>query len=335
MVDDSWQGARDNDGNIFPNKRFPDMKGLADALHAKGLKLGLLTSPNDQTCAGFVGSAGHEDQDAATYASWGVDYLKDDWCGTGPHSQQTPEVIKPAYAKMRSALDKVGRDIVLNCTTYGFADPWNWASAAPVGANSWTVSTQMLDTFPLLSSGITGLVTRAPAASPGHWNDGGWLMLGKIGSDDPHFTHLTAAEQQSQLTMWSMAAAPLVLSCDLTQLDPNQFFPVTSSLLTNAEVFDIDQDALGVPARQIGGGGDQHIWSRTLSDGTRAVALYNSGGAQNFGVQWTQLGLSGPQPVRDLWRHVDLGPLENGYSTTVPAHGVVLLKVGQAAAPAA
>ena len=205
IIDDAWQGARDDQGNIFPNKRFSDIAALATALHARGLKLGLLSSPNPQTCGGFIGSEGHEDQDAATYASWGVDYLKYDWCGTGHVSDQTADRLQTGFSKMRASLDKVSRDIVLALTTYGYGHPWDWAGKPPVAANSWTLSDNMLDKWDFVksggvnSSGGFSVSDFADAAGPGHWNDPGWLIVGKLGSDNPHFSRLSPEEQMTCL----------------------------------------------------------------------------------------------------------------------------------------
>jgi len=337
IIDDAWQGARDDQGNIFPNKRFNDIAALATELHARGLKLGLLSSPNPQTCGGFIGSEGHEDQDAATYASWGVDYLKYDWCGTGHVSDQTAERLQTGFSKMRASLDKVNRDIVLSLTTYGYGHPWDWAGKPPVAANSWTLTDNMLDKWEFVkeggvnSAGGFSVSQFADSAGPGHWNDPGWLMVGKLGSDNPHFSRLTPDEQMTQITLWSMAAAPLTLACDLTQLNPNQFFPSTTSLLTNDEVIDVDQDALGKAGRRVYGEGGTEVWTRPLQDGSTAVAVFNMDWRRNVKITWDQLGLVGPLAVRDLWHHYDMG-VQPGISVELRMHGCGLYKVSAAGA---
>jgi alpha-galactosidase len=328
VIDDTWQARRDENGNLLPNRRFGDIKALADYVHSKGLKLGIYSSPNPETCAGFSGSEGFEEKDAAAFASWGVDYLKYDWCLSGSTRRNTTaDTMKAAYAKMRAALDKTDRDILLSITPYGLGDAWNWAGS--IGANTWGTSTQILDRWEYVRDNGFSLHDRAQFASPGRWNDPGWLMVGKLGAGDPHFSRLTSSEQMLQVSLWSLAAAPLIISCDLTQLDPNRFYPFASALLTNPEVLEVNQDPLGKAARRVMGGGDVEVWSRPLWDGTRAVGLFNkSNNSQIVAVDWENIGLSGRQPVRDLWRRVDLGPQEETYSIDVPKHGVVLLKIG-------
>ena len=155
-------------------------------------------------------------------------------------------------------------------------------------------------------------------------------MVGKFGTSNTRFSRLTPAEQMTQVSLWSLAAAPLMISSDLRQLDPNAFFPFATALLSNVEVIELDQDARGEPARRVAGDGDTEVWSRTLSDGTRAVGLFNKSNAPRpVSIEWSAVGLSGPQLVRDLWRREDLGSSEN-FATEVPAHGVALLKVGKA-----
>lgn len=329
IIDDAWQGRRDENGDLLPNRRIGDLKAIADYVHSKGLKLGLYSSPNPETCSGFPGSEGWEEKDAQAYAQWGVDYLKYDWCLSGSSRKNTtPETMKAAYAKMRAALDKVDRDIVFAITPYGLGEAWNWA--ASIGANSWGTNTQILDRWEYVRDNGFSLHDRARFASPGHWNDPGWLMVGRFGATQPRFSRLSPSEQMLQISLWSLAAAPLMISCDLTQLDPNTFYPFASAMLTNSEVLDIDQDPLGTPATRVAGSNDIEVWSRPLWDGTRAVGLFNKGNwPQGITVDWSAIGLSGAQPVRDLWRRLDVGTHTDSYSAEVPKHGVVLLKVGK------
>ena len=155
-------------------------------------------------------------------------------------------------------------------------------------------------------------------------------MMGRLGFSTPRFTHLTPAEQMTQFSLWSLMSAPLMISCDLGHLDPNTLCPITTAILTNHEVIDIDQDALAQPATRVAGVGDIEVWAKPLSDGTKAVGLFNKKAwTQEIEIQWSDLNLSGAQPVRDLWQHEDLGLLKKSFKSLVPAHGVVLLKVGQ------
>jgi len=172
---------------------------------------------------------------------------------------------------------------------------------------------------------------KGEASGPGSWADPGWLVLGKVGSAsiNPHFARLTPDEQKAHFSLWCLVAAPLILSCDLTQLDPNAFYPITTAILTNDEVIAIDQDPLGKPARPLEGIGDG--WSRPLADGTVAVGLFNRRNEpRTITVPWSALERTGRQPVRDLWLRKDLGEKADSFTATIPAHGVVLIKVGRA-----
>ena len=336
IVDEAWQGLRDKKtGRLRPNKRFPDMAGLAAYLHARGLKLGLSSAPTVHTCAGFAGSQGHETEDAQTYAAWGVDYLKYDWCPLTIDKQKPPPDQKAAFALMRRALDGSGRDVVYAISTFARDDVWTWA--APVaGANSWVSTDAMYDLWPVLAGNGFGHPNLAPDAGPGHWNDPGPLLAGRIGYPALHLSHLTPPEQMTQMSLWSLQAAPLILSCDLSHLDPNALHPSVTALLTNDEVLTVDQDPLGRAGTQVAADGTTRVWSRPLADGTLAVGLFNLGNtAGEVSISWPALGLSGPQPVRDLWLHQDLGEASGTFTAQVPPHGVALVRIGTARPPAA
>lgn len=329
VVDDTWQGRRFADGTIGPNRRMGDLKSLADYIHSKGLKFGLMSSPTDQTCSGFTGSAGHETSDAQQYAAWGVDFLKYDWCQVSTNTEHvTPEEMQVGYGKMRTALDGLNRDIVYNLTPYGFGDNQDWGQQA--GANSWTVTAPMLDRWEMLQHAAFEQDDPVKNSGPGHWCNMGWLQIGRIGVADTHFSHLKPSEQMSQLTMWSLLASPLMISCDLSQLDPNLFYPLVTSLLTNDEVLDIDQDPLGHPAERFFSNGDTEIWRRPLWDGTTVVGIFNKQlWTQKITVKFADLGLGEAQPVRDLWQHRDLGLSIGSFTGSVPRHGVLLIKIGK------
>ena len=211
------------------------MKALADYVHAKGLKLGVYSSPGPKTCAGYEGSFGHEDQDAKTYGEWGVDYLKYDWC-----SCQSKD-LKAPYALMRGALDKSGRDIVYSLCQYGMGDVWKWG--AEVGGNCWRTTGDISDSWGSMSGIGFSQDGHEKYAGPGHWNDPDMLVVGKVGWGSPHPTKLTPDEQLTHITLWSLLSAPLLIGCDMSQLDP-----FTTALLSNDEVLAVDQDSLGKPA---------------------------------------------------------------------------------------
>ena len=329
VIDDSWEGGRDAKGNILPNRRFPDMKALADYVHSKGLKLGIYSASTEQTCSGFAGSLGHEAQDAATYAGWGMDYLKYEWCPQGIiQDNGNAGDIQAPFKTMRECLDKTDRDMVYAISTYGRANIWDWAQN--IGANTWSSYGLLREDWKSATQGPFNTPWQLGHPGPGHWGDLGLLSVGRIGYGQVHVSKLTPSEQMTQLSLWSLLAAPLTLSCDLTSLDPSAFHPSTTALLTNDEVLDVDQDPQGQAATQVEKTEFRQIWARPLADGTQAVGLFNLEDRPfNIRVTWTALKLTGPQPVRDLWLHQDLGTFDTGFTTEVPAHGVALLKVGQ------
>ncbi len=331
IIDDTWQARREADGSIFSNKRFGDITELADYLHGRGLKLGLYSTPNLETCSGYAGSYGHEEQDAKAYAEWGVDYLKYDWCQVGSNKENTtPEVMQEAYGRMRKALDKAPRDIVWALTPYGFGEAYKWAG--DLGANSWFTDVGIQDTFESIRKNGERMGDLTKYSAPGRWNDPGWLMVGKFSPNKPRFSNLRAAELQLQMTQWCIANAPLILSCDLRQLDPNKLYPVNTSLLTNPEVLAVNQDILGVPAKRTGW--EIETWVKPLIDGTVAVALLNkSDSAREVSARWWDIGKVGKQMVRDLWLRQDLGEFDQEFKAIVPRHGAMLLKIGQPLAP--
>jgi alpha-galactosidase len=326
-IDDAWEADRGPDGEIRTNAKFGDMKALAESVHARGLKLGIYSSPGPKTCGGYEGSYEHEEQDARTYARWGIDYLKYDWCSYGSiaKDQSLPELQKP-YRVMRAALDRVDRDIVYSLCQYGMGDVSRWG--AQVGGNLWRTTGDITDTWGSLSSIAFSQQGLEPFAGPGHWNDPDMLVVGKVGwGPNLHPTRLTRNEQITHLTMWSILAAPLLIGCDLTQMDP-----FTMALLTNDEVLEVNQDGRGKQGSRRSREGSTEVWARELEDGTVAVALINRGRtAAPVRAEWKALGLEGKQPVRNLWLHQDLGTAEGSFTAEVPRHGAMLLKVGKPA----
>ena len=330
-IGDTWQGIRDKKtGEILPNRRrFPDPKDLADYLHSQGLKFGLSSSATEHTCGGYPGSQGFVSQDAKTYAGWGVDYLEYTWCPLAAVDEGKPPGNEgAAFQEMRDALQKTDRDIVYALNTFGKDSPSDIGISA--GANSWMTSQQLYDDWSLVVRDYFPGSWMFERGGPGHWNDPGLLMVGKFGVGEPRKTRLTYCEQMAQLSQSALVSAPLWLSCDLSSLDPNTFHPSTTAMLTNDEVLDVDQDPLGHAAGQIVGGRAFQIWSKPLSDGTVAVGLFNVGeGVRPMRVKLSSLGLSSPQPIRDLWLHQDLGDFTQSFTAEVPEHGVVFLKIGK------
>src|SRR5438477_6857222 len=192
-IDDTWEGQRDASGFIHANEKFPDMKGLADYVHSKGLKLGIYSSPGPKTCAGFEGSLGHEESDAQTYAQWGIDYLKYDWCQQPPSNV---EDMKNAYTKMREALKKTGRPIVLSLCQYGWNKVWGWGPS--VGGNLWRTTGDISDRYSVMAEIGFNQNGLEAFAGPGHWYDPE-LMVGGYGGVDGY-------EYMCHFCLWDILA---------------------------------------------------------------------------------------------------------------------------------
>lgn len=308
-IDDTWEGKRDGNGFIQPNEKFPDMKALADYVHSKGLKLGIYSSPAAKTCAGYEGSLGHEEQDAATYAKWGVDYLKYDWC----ESTGGLDEMKAAYTKMHDALKKTGRPIVLSLCQYGWHKVWKWGPE--VGGNLWRTTGDISDQYRAMAEIGFNQNGLEKFAGPGHWNDPDMLEVGNGGmNEDEYRTHFS---------LWAILAAPLIAGNDLTEMTP-----YTVAMLTNREVIAVDQDLLGKQGFRIAQEGPFEVWMKPLADGSKAVALFNrQHTVERMTVNFSEIGVNGMASIRDLWLKQELGKFKGSYSAYVPSHGVVLVKI--------
>jgi alpha-galactosidase len=355
-VDDYWQNHRDSqdptlrgpfrdtNGFIVPNSRFPDMKGLADYIHGLGLKAGLYSSPGPWTCGGCAASWQHEEQDAQTYAKWGFDYLKYDWCSYGevasggdPNAKNIPLWGKTAtndsgaiypYQVMGKFLRDQNRDIVFSLCQYGMADVWKWGGS--VKGNCWRTTGDIVDTWRSMS-GIGFKQDQAePYAQPGNWNDPDMLVVGQVGWGNLHPSRLAPDEQYTHISLWCLLSAPLLIGCDMTKLDD-----FTLNLLSNDEVLAIDQDALGKSATCVLKIGDVRIFEKELEDGGRALGFFNLG-TTPVNLEFNQLaslGFNGRQHVRDLWRQSDLPDVDAAKGIlplAIPGHGVQLYKLSPA-----
>jgi alpha-galactosidase len=313
-IDDTWEGGRDAQGNITSNRKFPDMKALADYVHSKGLKLGIYSSPGPNTCAGYEGSHGHERQDAATYAAWGIDYLKYDWCAA--RNLYTDEEMPAVYQIMGDALRATGRPIVYSLCQYGRQDVWKWGP--DVGGNLWRTTGDIRDAWESMARIGFGQDTLARYARPGHWNDPDMLEIGNGGmTDDEYRTHLS---------LWSMLAAPLLAGNDLRTMTL-----AVREILLNREVIAVDQDSAGRQGTRAWSSGPQEIWTRPLAGGGWAVALFNrDSAAAPIAIPWTQLAID-PRghEIRDLWAHRNVAESLARQPIAVPSHGVVMLRVGR------
>ncbi|PRY50936.1 alpha-galactosidase [Knoellia remsis] len=324
VVDDCWQDlTRASDGTLRSNpERFPSgIKALADYVHARGLKFGIYGSPGTDTCAMYwdgypgknLGSYGYEELDARTFASWGVDYLKYDWCRADITSGLEPI---PAFTKMRDALRATGRPIVYSISEYGDTKPWTWAQGI---ANLWRTTNDLGPTWASVSNVINRQASLADyTGRPGGWNDPDMLQIGN-GS-------LTDVENRTHFTMWSILNAPLFLGTDLERLSPT-----TMATVTNPEVIAIDQDWAGSQGRRLSQDGPAEVWGKKLSDGGYAVVLYNSG--NESALVRTDLAALGLDPggrgwvVRDAWQREDVANTRGSISAVVPPHGATLYRL--------
>jgi len=320
-IDDTWQGERDAPGNIQANSKFPDMKGLADYVHSKGLKIGIYSGPGAKTCARYAGSLGHEEQDAKTYAAWGMDYLKYDLCSfrqnmmaEAPNdpAKQT-QMMKDAYEKMHKALLATGRPIVYSFCQYGWDAVWEWGPS--LGANLWRTTGDInptWDRMTLIGFSQAGL---SKYAGPGHWNDPDMLEVGN--------GKLTLDENRLHMSLWAILASPLLAGNDLSQMPAE-----TASILTNRDVIAIDQDPLGKQGDRVSEVGPVEIWAKPLQGGAKAVALFNRDDtAMPVTLKLSDVGFGSGAKAHDIWGAKDLGKLQGSYTVTVPRHGVVLLRL--------
>ena len=331
-IDDAWEAdERTPDGRIQANEKFPDMKGLGDWLHANGLKFGIYSSPGDHTCGGYLGSLDHERQDAEVWNSWGVDYLKYDWCGYSKvfeagRDKSEAAYIRP-YLKMQQFLREQPRDIFYSLCQYGWGRVWEWG--ALIDANSWRTSHDINDTWESLY--VTGFERQPglhPYAGPGHWNDPDMLIVGKVGwSSSLRDSRLTPDEQYTHISLWSLLAANMLIGCDIAQIDDFTF-----NLLCNNEVNAVNQDILGHQAHQDVVEDGMQIWSRDLYDGSYAVGIFNLNEASvpvRLDGALAKIGLEA-DAVRDLWRQKDI-PADAEY--VIPPHGVLYVKVPGVSGP--
>jgi len=308
-VDDCWEGQRDASGYIQPNERFPDMKALGDYIHSKGLKFGIYSSPGPKTCAKHEGSYRHEQQDAGSYAKWGVDYLKYDWCSA--RDVYKPAEYPDAFRKMHDALIRTGRPIVYSI--HGRGPVWEWAARS--GANLWRTTGDIKDSYARMIAIASAQSGLEQYAGPGHWNDPDMLEVGNGGMKEN--------EYRMHMTMWCLLAAPLLAGNDLAKMTS-----ATLAILTNPEAIAVDQDALGIQGRRVLQVGPVEVWVKPLHDGSKAVGLFNrEQGIIPVQISLKELGLGSHATVRDLWEHKELPSVSEMLSADVGEHGVVFLKL--------
>lgn len=368
-IDDAWQGKRGGPFNaIQGNEKFPDMKGLCEAIHRMGLKVGIYSTPWTTSYAEYIGGSSENPDgswekptipksgnvnkkrlpwaigkysfavnDAKQWAVWGIDYLKYDW---NPNEE-------PETREMYEALRASGRDIILSLSN---SMPFENVPVLSRIANCWRTTGDIRDNW----WSVTGIGFSqnkwAPYQTQGHWNDPDMLVVGYVGGwggRAPKPSGLTPDEQYTHITLWSLLASPLLIGCDMKRLDE-----FTLNLLTNDEVLAVNQDALGKQAVQIVEAGQPvtivrsdrpeqkrtlkpfQIWARPLEDGSIAVGLFNlSDQPAPITASWSDLKLNGRQVVRDLWRQKDLGQYDEQFQIVVAPHGAELVKIKSASLP--
>jgi alpha-galactosidase len=320
VLDDGWESKeRDSNGNLVPDpQRFLNgLKVLGDYLHSQGFKFGIHNCAGTKTCSGYPGGRGHEFQDARNYASWGVDYLKYDWCAHGTANAEE------TYKTMRDALYTAGRPVVFSLCEWGNNKPWLWG--ADVG-HLWRTTgdvTNCYDCQDVYSLGwkhiLDSQVDLEKYAGPDHWNDPDMLEVGNAG--------LSLAESRSHFSLWCILAAPLMAGNDIRKM-PQEI----RAILTNKEVIAVDQDALGKQGYRFMQHPGKEIWAKELSNGAWAVCFFNSGDKPlTVRVNWNHLSfLSGTYKIRDLWLKKDLGLTDKNFNPRIDAHDIVMVKLSPA-----
>jgi alpha-galactosidase len=360
-IDDTWQGARGGEfGGIQSNEKFPNMAALGEQIHGMGLRFGIYSTPWTTSYAGFIGGSSDEtngawskgggrrdgkysfaDNDAQQWAAWGIDYMKYDW--NPKSSKDTLETFINDVSTMAKALRKSKRDILYS---YSNSMPFEWITNVNNYFNCWRTTGDINDTWWRLTDIGFNQSKWAPYSKPGHWNDPDMLVVGYVDvgkGKNLHPSRLTPDEQYTHITLWSLLAAPLLIGCDMTQLDA-----FTLNLLENDEVLAVDQDSLGKQAVMISEYGPKvevvnvrpgrtnqvhtytsfQVWARPLADGSHAVGLFNLSDAKaTVTVKWSDLKISGEKTVRDLWRQKDLGRFKDEFSLTVAPHGAEMVKI--------
>ena len=331
-IDDLWQGERDADGNITADKtRFPSgIKALAGYVHSKGLKLGIYSDAGTKTCGGRPGSENHELQDAKTYASWDVDYLKYDWCNV--QGLKAPE----AYKKMSDALRATGRPILFSLCEWGNSQPWLWARGV---GQSWRTTGDITACFDCVVNhgsysdwGVLSILDKQVPlrqyAGPGHWNDPDMLEVGN---------GMSVNEDRAHFTMWCMICAPLISGNDLRHMNPQ-----TLAILTDKDIIALNQDKLGIQALKYSANDGVEVWFKPLSKGAWAMCILNRNITPHaFSFDWKNEKVSDDlskrdahfdsttYSLRDLWTKKDMGTTKNILTAEIPGHDVLVLRLAK------
>jgi alpha-galactosidase len=325
VIDDCWQIGRDSLGNIIPDpERFPSgMKALADYVHSKGLKFGLYSCAGSMTCQGRPGSRGYQFQDARTYADWGVDYLKYDWC------YDEGQNAKAAYKTMSDALKECGRPIVFSICEWGESKPWEWAEGI---GHLWRTTADIRDCFQCEFDwgglGVLDLIDKQVQlqqyAGPGHWNDPDMLEIGNGG--------MTFEEYKTHFSMWAILAAPLMAGNDIRNMDSQ-----TKEILTNKDIISVNQDKSGIQGIKFMDMGEYEIWAKPLDNGQVAVCFLNrTNEVWKLDYDWKKYTMYFLRDVKihkksysvyDLWEHKIIGNTDEKLKKEIPAHGSLVVRL--------
>lgn len=314
-LDDCWMAtSRTSSGALIADpSNFPDgMAAVAAYVHSLGLKIGLYEDVGTATCQGRPGSYGHYAQDVATYVSWGIDYIKMDWCNTNGMNPQTQ------YTQFEQALTAANAKIDFSICNWGVNSPWLWG---PSIGNSWRTTGDISNNWNSMVNNLESNAAHASYAGPGAWNDPDMLEVGNGG--------MSASQDQTHFAMWAMSAAPLIAGNDLVGMNST-----TLATLTNANIIAIDQDPLGIQGTIVSDNGNGlQVWSKEVTNGTAVALFNNSGSTSNMTVQWSEIGLSSTQSasVTNLWTGQNLGSFTGSYSASVPSKNATILMIGKAA----
>ncbi len=335
VIDDCWSKkcGRDSNGDLVPDpEKFPNgIKTLAGYVHDKGLKIGIYSDAAHLTCGGWAGSYSFEEQDAALWASWGIDFLKYDYCNA-PDDQKT---AIDRYTAMGSALKKTGREFLFSLCEWGGRSPHLWGKKT--GGHMWRVSPDVFDSWVNIwvkgdpgyyGIGIDTSCDIAAAVGeyggPGGWNDLDMLVVGLKGTGQIHGAGLLNLEYQTHMSLWSIACSPLMIGCDLSRIDKD-----TASLLLNREVIAINQDPLGIAGKRVLKKNGCDIWKKPLNDGSLAVAVINRrSGVCEIEIKAGEIGLlDSSKQIRDLWEQKDISDFNEKLDLRIEAHETKFLKI--------
>jgi len=326
VIDDLWEADERVDGRLMWDRdKFPSgIPALARYVHSLGLKFGIYSCAGTHTCGRKPASFGYEEVDAYTFAEWGVDFLKYDFCFV------PPGIDGPSlYRRMGQALRATGRPILFSICEWGINKPWKWGAA--VGGHMWRTTGDIADSWEsIVHIGFEQQAGLEPYAGPGHWNDPDMLVVGMYGRGNVARGGCSDAEYRSHFSLWCLLAAPLIIGCDVRNMNQT-----TRDILLNREAIAVNQDALGRQGYRIGkvgyAGEMAEVWAKPLEDGSIAVGLFNLGtmAGRLVSVAWESLGLHDRRPclVRDLWAHEEVGVFTGGFTARVDSHDVALVRI--------